>query len=394
MDGSLMIACVPVDVIVPIFNQPSFVRSCIQSLISAKQQTPYEIIAIDDASTGAETQEMLEKFASDGVICLLRNPQNLGFTRTVNRGMSIHQDRDVVLLNSDTVVHGDWLDRMRTCAYALDRISTVNPMTTQFGSHIGCYPGLTRRFENELELDGKELARICAAQNDHQWADVHTTVGFCMYIKRACLNDVGLFDVRHFPIAYGEESDFCYRARKVGWLHRIAGDAYVEHFEGKSFKASKKKLMEDMLTVFTRLHPEVVTLDARFRRCDPVRPLREGLDLGRLKRLLNGCDTLTVREENAARNPREPAWLIYDVASRALNFGIAISPDSFPNLPKINLSRQIVKINHVLKAHGIRTLAAERPSIFEALKQQCAVLPFEVPLDFEIVDAKTLQSAS
>ncbi len=383
-----MIVSVPVDVIVPVFNQPACVRACIHSLISAKQQTPFEIIAIDDASPDVETKDLLDKFAGEGAISLIGNPQNLSFTRTVNRGMSIHQDRDVVILNSDTCVHGDWLDRMRSCAYAFDRVATVNPMTGQFGSHIGCYPGLTRRFESELEVDGGELARVCAAQNDHQWADVHTTVGFCMYIKRACLNDVGLFDVRHFPIAYGEESDFCYRARKVGWLHRIAGDAYVEHFEGKSFQASKKKLMEDMYTVFTRLHPEVGTLDAGFRRRDPVRHLREGMDLGRLKRLLNGCDTLIVRQGSAATAPGEPAWLTYNVASHTLSFGMAMDPDSFPNLPTFNLGRQIVKINYVLKALGIRTLAAEPSSIFDALRQQCAVLPFEIPLDFEIVEAK------
>ena len=135
-----------VNIVVPVFNQAPYVEVLLASLIAARNATPAEIIVIDDGSSEPATLELLDAHAKSGTITLLRNETNLGFTRTVNRGMLLHGDRDVVLLNSDTKVHRDWLDRLAACAYAAPKIATVNPITSQFGSHISCYPGLARKF--------------------------------------------------------------------------------------------------------------------------------------------------------------------------------------------------------------------------------------------------------
>ena len=68
---------------------------------------------------------------------------------------------------------------------------------------------------------------------------MHVTVGFCMYIRPAVLDAVGYFDDHLFPVGYGEESDFCYRARKLGWRHIVTGDVFVRHWEGQSFGERK-----------------------------------------------------------------------------------------------------------------------------------------------------------
>src|SRR5271166_1644818 len=92
-----------IDVIVPVYNQRELVESCLTSVLSAQNTTAFEIIVIDDASTDLELKAHMALLAETGRVTLLTNPENLGFTRSVNRGMKLHPERDVVLLNSDTL---------------------------------------------------------------------------------------------------------------------------------------------------------------------------------------------------------------------------------------------------------------------------------------------------
>ena len=369
-----------VDIVVPVFNQAPYVKVLLASLIAARNATAAEIIVIDDGSSEPATLELLDAHAKSGAITLLRNETNLGFTRTVNRGMRLHDDRDVVLLNSDTKVHGDWLDRLAACAYAAPKVATVNPITSQFGSHIGCYPGLARKFDSALELTGEELAGICAEVNHRQAADVHTTVGFCMYIRRAVLDDVGLFDAKNFPVGYGEESDFCYRARKVGWRHRIAGDAYVEHFEGKSFGARKKKLTDNMLAVFSRLHPDLSLCDRNFAQRDPVRPLRRQIDLGRIKRLLAGAQHI----EAAAATSANGVALHLDRDRKTARFVSALPEDSLPNIGDFDLPRDILAFNRALATVGVTQVICANQATLKTFEALVAGQPYETGLAAEI----------
>ena len=43
--------------------------------------------------------------------------------------------------------------------------------------------------------------------------------GFCMYVRRKALQQVGLFDDVAFPRGYCEENDWCQRAIAHGWCH-------------------------------------------------------------------------------------------------------------------------------------------------------------------------------
>jgi glycosyltransferase involved in cell wall biosynthesis len=102
-----------VDVIVPVHNQRPLVEACLASVLETRNETPFELVVVDDASTDPELKARLAQLAEAGRLTLLTNVANLGFTRSVNRGMQLHPNRDVLLLNSDTVVYGDWLDRLR-----------------------------------------------------------------------------------------------------------------------------------------------------------------------------------------------------------------------------------------------------------------------------------------
>ena len=233
-----------------------------------------------------------------------------------------------------------------------------------------------------MELTSEELAGICAEVNHGQAANVHTAVGFCIYIRRAALDDVGLFDAQNFPVGYGEESDFCYRARKVGWRHRIAGDAYVEHFEGKSFGARKMKLMDDMLAVFSKLHPDLSECDRSFATRDPVRPLRRQIDLGRLKRLLAGAQHIEAASAAAAAEKGVVLHLGGD--RKTARFVSALPEDSMPNIGDFNLPRDILAFNRALATLGVTQLVCADRATRKTIEALVAGRPYETGLAAEI----------
>lgn len=358
-----------VDVIIPVFKQFELVRQCIDSLLAADCGTEHAIVVIDDCSGEPKLSAYLADLAELGAIELHTNRQNLGFTRTVNFGMRRHPDRDVVLLNSDTIVYPQWLDRIRAAALAAKNIATVNPMTTQFGSHISCYPGLTGKFEDALEVEDRRLDAIARDVNAGQRIAVHTTVGFCMYITRKALNDIGYFDVENFPVAYGEETDFCYRATKVGWRHLVAGDVFVTHLEGRSYGERKAAMMADMLDRILRLHPEIPQRDLEFQATDPLRPFRTAIDLGRIRRLLDGASALAVATDRGSGATRRSPWLLFDLERAEASLQIPAYPiESFPNVGAFRLPDDIARLNAALKVLGIRELDFATPQVRAAFE--------------------------
>ncbi len=79
------------------------------------------------------------------------------------------------------------------------------------------------------------LDDIFSDVNSGQSVEIPTTVGFCMYIKRSCIDAVGLFDENTFGRGYGEECDFCLRASQKGWGHVLCADTFVYHAGGVGF---------------------------------------------------------------------------------------------------------------------------------------------------------------
>jgi glycosyltransferase involved in cell wall biosynthesis len=76
-----------------------------------------------------------------------------------------------------------------------------------------------------------------------RYLTIPTAVGFCVYIKRECINAVGLWD-ESFGMGYGEENDFAMRARTKGYVCKVADDTFVFHSGSTSFKTASGDLDE------------------------------------------------------------------------------------------------------------------------------------------------------
>lgn len=271
----------PVDVIVPVYRGLADTQLCIDSVLASPVRVPYRLIVINDCSPEPEvTQWLRNRAAQDSRIMLLENPENLGFVGTVNRGMELSDSNDVLLLNSDTEVANDWLDRIRAAAYGDQRIASVTPFSTN--ATICSYPEFCKDNALPPGYDTARMDALCARTNPGAVVDVPTGVGFCMYIRRDSLDHVGLFDTENFGKGYGEENDFCQRAAQAGWRNLHLLDTFVLHTGGVSFGDSKSPREQAAMATLARLHPNYARDVHAFVQADPARPYRLALDAARI----------------------------------------------------------------------------------------------------------------
>jgi O-antigen biosynthesis protein len=268
------------DVIVPVYRGYDDTLACLYSVLTAPTVTPFELVVINDCSPDERLTFKLRELAGMGLFTLLINHHNLGFVQSVNRGMALHGDRDVILLNSDTVVYNDWLDRLKAQAEASD-VGTITPLSSN--ATICSYPTTLRNNPEQLEIDYAALDKMAADVNARMSVDIPTAVGFCMYIRRACLKAAGLFDAETFGKGYGEENDFCRRAAYLGWRNILAADVYVRHTGEVSFADTAAATLSGALDALVAKHPDYNKVVRIHIRQNPAASVRRRLDAARLR---------------------------------------------------------------------------------------------------------------
>lgn len=264
----------PVAVILPIYRNVEMTRRCILAAMPGVLSVPdARLVAINDASPDAGMQEMLDEMAArwPGVLDVLGNSSNLGFVQTVNRGIASFPEHDVVLLNSDVIVPQDWLQRLRDEAYSRSNVGTVTPFSNN--ATICSFPVFLQENPQPFGLDVDAIDAVF--RKDYlPCVEAPTGVGFCMYIRRACLGQTGALDAEKFGRGYGEENDLCQRALKKGWVNLISPNIYAFHEGGVSFSSSKQALVERAMRVMDELHPNYHADVQAFIKDDPLRSAR------------------------------------------------------------------------------------------------------------------------
>lgn len=390
---------IKVDVIVPVYAGKDDTLACIYSVLRAANATPYELIVINDASPEPELSEALDEIARLGLVTLLKNEGNLGFVGTANRGMRMHPRRDVVLLNSDTVVHGNWLDRI-VAHGAEDRVGTVTPLSTN--ATICSYPSINRNNAEELEVGFEELDRICAEVNRGRRVELPTGVGFCMFLRRTMLDQIGYFDEESFSRGYGEENDLCRRAASSGWSNVLAADVFVRHTGEVSFASSAKEAQRTGMKALLRKHPDYNAAIKGFAAEDPIAPLRRRIDAGRLgwRHPRNVLFVSHTWGGGIERHMKDMAGILDESGVGVIfmrprlrdSLWAAVgssNPISVPNLKNLHVKddvSELVELLSLANVHHIHvhSLAGWAPEMLRALPDLAAGL--NVPLDFTFHD--------
>ena len=264
-----------VDVVIPAYRGRSQTLACLESVLASIPRGT-RVWVVEDASPEPDLVTALQALARQKRIRLIRQPVNLGFPSTANAGLRACAPRDAVLLNSDTLVAPGWLDRLRAAAYSASDIGTVTPLTND--GTIVSYPDVDRGNPVPDLAACVGMDSLAQQANAAAVVEIPSGVGFCLYLRRDCLEQVGLFREDCFAQGYGEENDLCMRARHLGWRSVAATGVFVAHVGGQSFGPARTHLMRRNLVVLNRLHPGYDALIAAHVAADPLAPARRRID--------------------------------------------------------------------------------------------------------------------
>lgn len=264
-----------ISIIIPIYNAFEETKKCINSVLT-KTKIPYELILIDDNSTDERIGILLNEIENLHNVIIIRNSENKGFVKNINLGIQISSG-DVVLLNSDTIVTPKWLSKLVTAAYSDKRIGTVTPLTNASSVSVPIM-GENNEIPKPLTID--DMALLVEKASENVYINSPTGNGFCMYIKRKTLNDVGLFDEENFGKGYGEENDFCMRALYKNWKNIYDDSTFIYHKRSVSFDDNYKnkdkiKLKRENQIKLEKKHPSYIKKVKKFFKSKELRNISD-----------------------------------------------------------------------------------------------------------------------
>lgn len=384
-----------VDVLIPIYRGREASLACINSVLDSLDvnKTSMNIVVLDDESPEPELSQALRELAEAGRIELHRSAANLGFIRNMNRGMALHRARDVVWLNADARVCDDWLDKLREAAYSAADVATATPFSNN--GELLSFPE-SRKSHAMPSMDEQRVLHRQAAADTSAPPEIEVGCGFCFYIKRRALEQVGLLDEIQLKRGYGEETDWCLRAKSQGWRHVAAHRAFVAHRGGVSFGAEKLERVAFNNAILRKRYPGAERAFERFYRHDPLKPYRQRLQRKRLSWLseqlagtqanaiISAADRLNLL---AALERAEPALVLaFQQSDAVLKVELRVQGFGLPLLLDYRLPADIAQLTadlHQLRPAALDYVQPERcPTLLQTL-------PERIDVPYRLIDPTT-----
>ena len=216
------------------WNTAALLADCLRTIPDGARDLTYEVIVVDNASTDGSADLVTAEFPD---VKLIRNRENVGFTRGNNQGMAASSGRYVLLLNSDTLVKPQALTRLvafmdqqaeagAVCPRLL--LSDGKPQAFAFGGD----PSIGY-------LIKRGLNRLLLSRPIHDWRTtqiqaVDWVSGACLLVRRTVIDQVGGLDENIFM--YFEDADWCRRIRQAGWQVMFNPQIEIVHLGGQSLK--------------------------------------------------------------------------------------------------------------------------------------------------------------
>jgi len=249
----------PVTLVVLAWNRWPLTARCLSTLLATDLEGA-EVLVVDNGSTDGTTEGLS---ALDG-IRVLTLPENRGFVGGNNAGLAaIDPDRDVVLLNNDLeLLQRDWLQRLRRLAAAQPDVGIVGcRMVRPDGEmlHAGTYMLPDTCWGQQLGSQQLDVGQY--ADGDRE---VEGIAFACAYLTRALIDEIGGLST-DFE-SYFEDTDYCLRARQVGYRVVVCGGVTLVHHEHGSTAdepAAFERLFQKSRATFRRKWQPA--LEARYR---------------------------------------------------------------------------------------------------------------------------------
>ena len=224
-------------VIIPNYNGMKFLEPCMKALQKQSCQD-FTVLVVDNASEDGSVA-WLQKNCPETAILQMKT--NTGFSGAVNAGIQASRTPYVILLNNDTEVFPDYVEKLLQAAERSDKIFSVSSKMIQM-----YHPDRIDSAGDSYNLLGWAFQRGI----DHPVSEYEKPVrifsacaGAALY-RREIFEEIGYFDEMHF--AYLEDVDVGYRAQIAGYQNWYCPAARVYHVgsgtSGSKYNSFKVKL--------------------------------------------------------------------------------------------------------------------------------------------------------
>jgi GT2 family glycosyltransferase len=222
-------------IVIPVYDDLVGLKRCVECAIKFRHENNnYQIVLVWDCGPREETLAYCREVKDKCDIDLIENRVNVGFSGTVNKGILKYKEHDIILLNSDTIVHSDWAIRMQKAAYVDKQIGSVNPLSNNATINNVPFPNGTPFPKKAINFVNKIDA--LAKMNLNVAIEIPVSHGFCVFIKRSIIDIIGLFDEQKFGKGHGEDNEYSMRIRSKGFSCVATTNVYIGHDGSTSFK--------------------------------------------------------------------------------------------------------------------------------------------------------------
>ena len=240
-------------IVVPVFNA----ANDLAKLLPRLKKTPYPVIFIDDCSDDPNIAGLLNDFRQTmPQTKIISHPRNLGFVKAANAGLE-HSQGHVILLNSDALPpKGDWASRLLEPILEDSSIASVTPFSNNAEILSIPHPSISSKLTSSLIEKIDETA--VKMNSSFSQFELPTGIGFCMAMNKEFLETIGNFDCA-FGHGYGEEVDWCQKARRAGGKNIGLASLFVGHKGGASFKEETSVHRKTATEIISRRYPNYET---------------------------------------------------------------------------------------------------------------------------------------
>lgn len=226
-------------VVIVTHNVRTLLRGCIESVLASEAPFAYEVLVVDTGLDGSGAM-VREEYTP---VTVIDAPENPGYAAANNLALRRAQGRYCLLLNPDTVLPPDALARAVAALEAQPSVGILGPQLVRGNGtlDLACrrsfptpssalfhYARLPKLFPRSRRFGAYNLTY----RDPNEEYDVDAVVGAFMLIRREVLEDIGLLDESYWM--YGEDLDFCLRARSAGWRTRYYPRVRALHLKGES----------------------------------------------------------------------------------------------------------------------------------------------------------------
>lgn len=214
-------------------------EDCLQSIWRSNGRTDLEVILVDNASSDGTPERVSAVFPE---VRLIRNERNVGFSRATNQAIEISLGRYILWLNTDTILAPDTLQKLCRFMERTPRAGIVGPKVL---NPDGTFQPQCRRgmptpvaiLSYLLRLDkvwpqspriGQYLMTYLSVD---QSSRVEAVSGCCLLTRRELWDEIGPLDDNIF--GFGEDIDWCVRAKKAGWEVWYYPESTIVHLKGQ-----------------------------------------------------------------------------------------------------------------------------------------------------------------